>query len=234
MKTINAGEIKRRAKELGTDLCGIASVEQFTDAPAGFHPRDISKDCKSVIVVALRFPVSSLTSSAPAAYTFVRNKLMEKTDTITCQLALEVELSGGCAVPIPSSDPYDFWDESRRHGQGILSLKHAAVRAGLGKMGKNTLLINEQFGNMLWLGAVLLDKQLEADTPAEYQTCSPNCRICLDACPVNALDGISITQYKCRSVSGKATPGGGFVYACNLCRKLCPQRAGLTKGEVVC
>lgn len=227
MKNINAGEIKCRAKDLGTDLCGIASVERFADAPAGFHPADVIRGCKSVIVIALRFPASALSASSQAAYTFVRNKLMDKMDVITCQMAAELELLGSCAVPVPSSDPYDYWDDSRRHGQGIISLKHAAVRAGLGKMGKNTLLVNDQFGNMLWLGAILVDKELEADPLAVYQTCTPDCRLCLDFCPVNALDGTTIVQSKCRSISAKSTPGGGGVYACNLCRKLCPQHAGL-------
>jgi epoxyqueuosine reductase QueG len=52
---------------------------------------------------------------------------------------------------------------------------HTAVRAGLGQMGKNTLLINDQLGNMLWLGAVLVAKELEPDLIADYQACIPGC-----------------------------------------------------------
>jgi len=227
MKRMSAGEIKCRVRELGADLCGIASVERFADAPSGFHPTDIVKECKSVIVIAVRFPISTISALSQAAYTFVRNRLADKMDSITFQISSELETLGSCAVPIPSSDPYDYWDDSRRHGQGILSLKHAAVRAGLGQMGKNTLLMNDRFGNMLWLGAVLLDKELEADLIATYQACIPGCRICLDSCPANALDGITIEQRKCRGVSAKYTEGGGGVYACNLCRKICPRREGI-------
>jgi epoxyqueuosine reductase len=227
MKTINADEVKHRAAELGADLCGIASIDRFNDAPAGFHSADVIKGCKSVIVTAARFPVSSLSGSSQAAYTFVRNVLVAKMDGITFQLAAELEKLGSLAVPIPSSDPYDFWDDTRRHGQGIVSLKHAAVRAGLGRMGKNTLLVNNQYGNMIWLGAVLVNKDLAADTLAAYQPCSVECRICLDACPAQALDGASVVQRKCREISGKCTPGGGMVYECNLCRKLCPQHQGI-------
>lgn len=227
MKTISAEEVKLRVKELGADLCGIASVERFPDAPPGFHPTDVALSCKSVIVIAARFPSSTLSASSPAAYTFVRHRLADKIDSITFQIASELEQLGHCAVPIPSSDPYDYWDDSRRHGQGILSLKHAAVRAGLGHMGKNTLLVNDELGNMLWLGAVLFDKELESDLIASYQTCNPDCEICLDSCPANALDGTTIDQRKCRSVSAKYTEGGGGVYACNLCRKLCPQNKGI-------
>ncbi len=228
METISVNEIKKRAKSLGADLCGIASIDRFIDAPTGFHPDDVLKQCKSVIVLAVRFPNSTLAASSQAAYTFVRNRVTHKIDTITFQISSELEDLGGCAVPIPSTDPYDYWDESRRHGQGIISLKHAAVRAGLGQMGKNTLLVNDQLGNMLWLGAVLLDKELEPDQMAIYQTCMPDCRICLDACPANAMNGITVEQQKCRSISGKSSAGGGLVYACNLCRKLCPNREGIS------
>lgn len=227
MNQIAAAQIKLRATELGMDLCGIAPVERFADAPQGFHPADISKDCKSVIVLAARFPVSTLSSPSPAAYTFVRNKVMDKVDAATCQLAAELELLGGNAIPVPSSDPYEYWDEERHHGQGILSLKHAAVRAGLGQMGKNTLLMNDRLGNMLWLGAVLLDQELAPDELAEYQACIPGCRVCLKVCPAQALDGTTIVQKQCRAVSAKQTGGGGRVYACNLCRKLCPRHNGI-------
>ncbi len=227
LKTMTAGQIKDRVHELGADLCQIASVERFADAPAGFHPTDIVKDCQSVIVVAVQFPVSTLSTASPAAYTFVRNKLADKIDSITVQLAGELEKLGGCAVPVPSADPYDYWDDDRRHGQGILSLKHAAVRAGLGKIGKNTLLINKQFGNMLWLGAILSNQDVEPDALANYQTCLPNCKICLEACPAKALDGVTITQDKCRSTSAKYKAGGGSVYACNLCRRICPLHSGI-------
>lgn len=229
MKTISANEVKERARNLGADLCGIAAIERFADAPPGFHPADVISECRSVIVMAARFPTSTLSASSQAVYTFVRNKLMDKMDAITFQLSSELELLGASAVPIPSSDPYDFWDESRRHGQGIISLKHAAVRAGLGHMGKNTLLVNDTFGNMLWLGAVLVNKELEPDPIANYETCAPECAICLNACPASALDGISIEQRKCRSTSAKQTEGGGAVYTCNLCRKICPNHKGISK-----
>lgn len=222
METICTEDIKCRAQKLGADLCGIAPVERFFDAPSGFHPADIMKECKSVIVLALHFPTSTLSASSQAAYTFVRNRLVDKIDSIGFQLSTELENMGRCAVPIPSAEPYEYWDESRRHGQGILSLKHAAVRAGLGKMGKNTLLINDRFGNMLWLGAVLLDQALQPDELAAYRACIPECRICLDSCPAKALNGTTIVQSRCREISGKYTEGGGGIYACNLCRTICP------------
>ncbi len=231
MTTITTETIQLRAGELGADCCGIASLERFNDAPAGFHPTAVLKSCKSVIILAARFPVSTLLSPSPAAYTFVRHRLVDKLDSLSFQLALELELLGFQALPIPSSDPYDCWDDSRSHGQGILSLKHAAVRAGLGQLGKNTLLINHQWGNMLWLGGILTDAKLAPSPLADYQACLPECRLCLTACPAKALDGTTIIQSKCRGTSSKSTPGGGFVYSCNICRKICPQHQGLKQSK---
>ncbi|VBB05142.1 Hypothetical protein LUCI_0349 [Lucifera butyrica] len=232
MKQVNAAEIKRRIRELGADLCGIAPVERFADAPAGFHPNEVLIGCQSVIVFAARFPATTLSASSPAAYTFVRNRLVDKVDAISFQIAVELEDLSGKAIPVPSSGPYDYWDSDRRHGQGILSLKHAAVRAGLGQMGKNTLLINDRWGNLIWLSAVLTNAGLEPDPVASYQACAPDCRLCLDACPAGALDGKTIEQRKCRSICGKSTEGGGFVYACNVCRKVCPQYRGFSQPQL--
>jgi hypothetical protein len=72
----------------------------------------------------------------------VRNQLILALDAIALNLSYKVEELGYLAVPIPSSEPYDYWDSQRRHGRGILSLKHAAQLASLGSIGKNTLLIN--------------------------------------------------------------------------------------------
>ncbi len=228
MNTLTAEYIKQLAAKLGADLCGIAPVERFSQAPAGFHPTDVLPGCRSVICVASQFPHTTLTEGkSQAAYTFVRHRMVDKLDRITFLLSEEVEAAGHAAIPVASSDPYDFWDMERRHGQGILSLKHAAVLAGLGKMGKNTLLVNQQFGNLLWLGAVLIDAPLAADPVADYSTCPESCRVCLDACPAQALNGISIEQKKCRDRSNKVTEGGGGVLTCNLCRKTCPNMQGV-------
>ena len=231
MRIVTAKWVKQQAQQWGADLCGIAPVERFDDAPEGFHPRNILPGCRSVIVLAVRFPASGLASDSAAAYTFIRNRLVEKIDAATFQLAAALEAAGGYAVPVPSSEPYEYWDAERRHGQGILSLKHAAVRAGLGQMGKNTLLIHETLGNMMWLGAVVCERALEADEPASYQACLPDCRLCLDHCPTQALDGTTIVQKQCRGVASRYSEGGGGFYACHRCREICPRRFGMSRSE---
>jgi len=218
---ISSEEIKGMVKDLGAEVCGIANVKDFTNAPEGFHPLDIFSEAQSVIVFGKQFPQGVFEAKTNCPYTLVRNKLMETVDAIAIDLTFQLEDRGYKAVPVPSSEPYEFWDAQKRQGKGILSLKHAAQLAGLGSLGKNTLLINEEYGNRLWLGAVISDVVSESDSLTK-ELCLTNCRICLEACPQSALDGITVDQKKCREICGSFTEGGGFIYSCNICRKVCP------------
>ena len=228
---ISSRTIKKRAIQYGADICGVALVARFVDAPKGFHPCDIYPDCRSVVVFASHFPLSTLQAKTNAPYTLVRNKMVDKLDWISFHVSGELETEGVVSVPIPSAEPYEYWDAGRNHGRGILSLKHAGVLAGLGVFGKNTLLINEKFGNMIWLGAILVSIDLEPDPIASYEGCISGCTVCIDSCPQHALDGITIDQKLCRERSNSCTDGGGWVLSCNICRKVCPYHKGLLKKQ---
>ena len=228
---ISSRTIKKRAIQCGADICGVAPVARFVDAPKGFHPCDIYPDCRSVVVFASHFPLSTLQAKTNAPYTLVRNKMVDKLDWISFHVSGELETEGVVSVPIPSAEPYEYWDAGRNHGRGILSLKHAGVLAGLGVFGKNTLLINEKFGNMIWLGAILMSIDLEPDPIASYEGCISGCTVCIDSCPQHALDGITIDQKLCRERSNSCTDGGGWVLSCNICRKVCPYHKGLLKKQ---
>jgi len=228
---ISSRTIKKRAIQYGADICGVAPVARFVDAPKGFHPCDIYPDCRSVVVFASHFPLSTLQAKTNAPYTLVRNRMVDKLDWISFHVSGELETEGVVSVPIPSAEPYEYWDAGRNHGRGILSLKHAGVLAGLGVLGKNTLLINERFGNMIWLGAILVSIDLEPDPIASYEGCISGCTVCIDSCPQHALDGITIDQKLCRERSISYTDGGGWVLSCNICRKICPYHKGLLKKQ---
>jgi epoxyqueuosine reductase len=228
---ISSRIIKKIAVQYGADICGVAPVARFVDAPKGFHPSDIYPDCKSVVAFASHFPLSTLQAKTNAPYTLVRNKMVDKLDWISFRVSEELEMEGVVSVPIPSAEPYESWDAGRHHGRGILSLKHAGSLAGLGVLGKNTLLINERFGNMIWLGAVLVSVDLEPDPMASYEGCTSECTLCIDSCPQHALDGITIDQKLCRERSNSCTYGGGWVLSCNICRKVCLYHKGLLTAK---
>ncbi len=57
---INSKEVKEIMFSLGADLCGIAGLDRFEDAPKGYHPRDVLPQCRSVISFGCRFPTGTL------------------------------------------------------------------------------------------------------------------------------------------------------------------------------
>jgi epoxyqueuosine reductase QueG len=218
---MDSNYIKEIAYSLGADVCGIASIRRFDDAPKGFHPLDVYSETKSVIVFGKQFSKSLFEANTNVPYTFVKNKSVELLDNISIKLALTIDSEGYKAIPIPADEPYEYWDTENRHGRGILSLKHLAQEAGIGCIGKNTLLVNKTYGNRLYLGAVISNVELTEDDLID-NFCPENCNICIKACPQEALDGITINQKKCREKCAISTPGGGFIYSCNICRKVCP------------
>lgn len=219
---MNVNQIKEDVLGMGMDLCGIAPVERFSDAPNGFHPCDIYKECRSVVVYAKQVPKEVLKADTCIPYTFISAVIMQEVDRLGVVLALRYQKLGIGVIPIPSDDPYEYWEGDRMHGKAILSLRHAGYLAGLGYLGKNTLLINKTFGNMIQLGAVLLNIDLEGDPMVTSVFCPATCRLCLDACPVHALDGITVNQQLCRPLSNYRTEKGYILKKCSLCRKKCP------------
>ena len=133
---------------------------------------------------------------------------------------------GGICVPIPSDDPYEYWEEETMTGKGLLSMKHVAVACGIGQIGKSSLLLNPEYGNRLVLGAILTNVDFESD-PFSKNICIPRCTKCIDSCPVLAIQENSVTQKKCRqNTYGKTTRGFATV-DCNKCRSECPMRDGI-------
>jgi len=222
-------QIKEFIMNLGADACGVANIDRFSEAPAGFHPKDIFQDCKSVIVFGIALPRGLTKVDPRLIYGYFNNSSCSKVDEIAFRTAKEIErLYGGYAIPLPSDDPYEYWNSEKVEGRGLISMKHAAVLAGLGTLGKNTLLLNEEYGNLLTLGAVLTDLDLESDPLAE-SICIDECSLCIQNCPSQALNGYCANQAKCRPNTYGTNVRGFNVVNCNKCRTVCPMRFGTGK-----
>lgn len=68
-------------------------------------------------------------------------------------LCIELEKRGIVSVPIPTNE--SIWDGKTNRWRSIISQKHAAQAAGIGTIGRHSLLITKQFGSMVWLGAAM-------------------------------------------------------------------------------
>jgi epoxyqueuosine reductase len=219
--------IKSLAYDLGADLCGIAPVERFAHAPAGFQPRDLFPQARSVVVLATRFPEGPFHAVSAIPYTTTCNVILMGVTRLTITLCSAIEEQADVrAVPVPS-EPYEYWDAENWEGKGLLSLKHAGWLAGLGVITANSLLTNERYGNRICLGALLLDVDVKGDDVANYSYNCEHCRRCIDACPVHAINSGTVNQKLCRGNCGGKTARGDLLYVCNTCRRICPNGAGL-------
>jgi epoxyqueuosine reductase QueG len=154
---------------------------------------------------------------------------MQRMDAITYAVSTDLDRVGIKNVLIPTDDPYEYWDAEKQEGRAILSLRHAAMLAGLGRLGRNNLLINKDFGNMIQIGALLTDEKIEPDPLADYEACPSGCRICLKNCPQQALTGETVIQKACRPVSTFRTEKGYVIKKCFECRKKCPRTLGIKR-----
>ena len=142
--------VKQLLHDMGADLCGIASIDRFEEAPEGFHPCDVMPSCKSVIVFAKKMPVGTLACKTTIPYTITRNMLSHELDVISVRFCSVMEQKGMTVVPTGTLGPGRV-DPRTGRWRSAVSAKHCAVAAGLGSIGKNTLLATPEYGNMVWL-----------------------------------------------------------------------------------
>lgn len=92
-------------------------------------------------------------------------------------------------------------------------------------IGRHSLLITPEFGSMVWLGAVLTQIELEPDDMQE-SICN-NCNLCVEACPVNALEDREINQQSCwNHAFGDNEKTKNWEISCHKCRDICPYNLG--------
>ncbi len=119
------------------------------------------------------------------------------------------------------------------------SFKYAAIKAGIGWIGKSDLLVTEAYGPRVRLAAVLVDEEWPVSEAVTYSQCPKDCTICTDACPCHAISGkewaegvyrSELIDYKrCNQERSHYIKTHGRKDACGLCMVSCP--IGLRKEE---
>ena len=236
-------EIKIEALRLGFDACGISPADNSGEEErymkwiednwhADMHymarnidkridPRLLVKGAKSIISVALNYyPHTKQASHAPqfAYYAYgkdyhdvIRGKLKKLFEFIS---ARQPELIGryfSDSAPVLER----FW----------------AAQAGIGFVGKNSLLIIPGKGSFFFLGELIIDVELEYDRPIT-ENCG-SCTRCIDGCPTSAIEEpYKVNANKCISyqtienrgeISSYVAPRlKNYVFGCDICQKVCP------------
>jgi len=108
-----------------------------------------------------------------------------------------------------------------------INLKEEAIRAGLGKRGKSTLVLHPKYGPRLRFAAIRTDAPLEPTMDSilaeeESQLCN-GCSICIDACPVKALEPYRMPDTSlCLSNISVMAEEHGRLILCDKCLHMCP------------
>jgi len=181
-------KVKKFVIDADMDIVGIADVnnELFLEAPESHQPKNILEDANSVIVFGKSMPRSFFRLKNHRTNLIHRtyHSMFKLLDITAVRLANYIESLGFYSITIPSYNPLAM--ENLRPW-GVISLKHAGLAAGIGKIAKNGMLIHPIHGTLLRLSAVITTAKLIADPMMEDNVCS-ECNLCVDNCPNKAFD----------------------------------------------
>jgi epoxyqueuosine reductase len=246
-----------QAKTLGFDLCGIVRPEKFPELeqtaewlrrgyagemkylsdPRRCDPQAAMPGIRSVVVGLLNYstarplstdPALPISDAQPAGWISryawgddYHDVLLERLDSLV--ESLRERFKG----------PF----EARAYvDTGPVQERVLAKYAGLGWLGKNTLLLNQMLGSFFFLGVILTTLDLQP-TLAENELPPPDlcgsCRRCLDACPTQAfiepyvMDARKCISYLTIELRGSIPeefrePMGNHVFGCDICQDVCP------------
>jgi epoxyqueuosine reductase QueG len=177
------------ARDEAVPVFGIGPAAEMADAPAGFRPSDSISDVQSMICFGIPVPRDVFHTPAYGLETTWRsqNLLYRRLDTLALRLANLLEASGARAIPVYGCMPLGINEKGTVVGY-VNQIRMAEV-AGVGAIGRNGLLIHSRYGSRLMLGGLLTTAALPSIRyPDEVQPgCPAGCRICADACPVDAI-----------------------------------------------
>jgi epoxyqueuosine reductase len=241
--------IKEKSNQLGFILAGFTSCEP----PAHFNlfqewldsnhhatmdylasersrsrradPKLILPECKSILVLALPYELKAEVGMQNAEFKIAAYALGDDYhDVIPPRLQEIVQF---IEEQVGHSIPNRYYTDT-----GPILERELAQRAGLGWIGKNSMLINPQKGSTFLLAEILLGIELEPDDPFTTDHCG-TCTRCIDACPTQCiLPNRTVDARRCISYLTIENKGDipedlrpsmqNWIFGCDICQQVCP------------
>jgi epoxyqueuosine reductase len=236
--------IKRRAQELEFVACGIthpapSRYGDFLDewlakgyagtmrylhrqAARRKEPQRIAPEARSVVVVLDNYYSADQSAdiSAPRIAKYARGEDYHRVTGTRLGLLADFLKERGARLS------HTFVDA------GPVPERELAQRAGLGWIGKNTMLVRPDVGSFFFIASIFTDLPLHSDQPFELDRCG-TCTRCLDACPTDALvaprllDATRCISYLTIEQKGPipdelAGNFQGYAFGCDICNDVCP------------
>jgi epoxyqueuosine reductase len=239
-------QIKKKAQEVGFDICGIAKNRALTEREpvlkawlkAGmndkmgylsrepekrYNPDLIFPGTKSLIVTGISYYSENKQKGTDvpvlSRYTYGR----DYHDVIIPKLEKILDF---VRTKVPEAEGKTFCDTGFLHEKSWIS------EAGLGWQGRHSIMISKEIGSFFFIGILMLNIELDCDDTLKGEYCG-DCRLCIDSCPTGAInDNRTIDARKCISNRTIENRGpipeeiipkmGGRVYGCDLCQEVCP------------
>lgn len=242
---VRSSEIKRLAAEAGFDLCGIAPCRPMPRAAArfgawlarGYHsslgymerhadkrfdPRLLVEGARTAVVCAIAYK-NRVSEGYPRGAQCKVASYACAADYHTTLRRMLAALLDALRMRWPGLAGRAFVDTAP------LAEKQLAVEAGLGWIGRQSLLITPQFGSFVVLGELLLDDEADAwDAPLQGAGCG-SCRACVAQCPTGAIvadctvdTGRCISCHTIEREPASEIGLDGWIFGCDACQSVCP------------
>ena len=204
-------QIRQFGYELGADAIGFAAIEDYQSKKSP-DPRTILPGVKSLVVLGYRELDGAVESENTRVSFASRMGAMELSLKNNYLMTRYIEDHYQVkAASIPASYPVDMSPEVIGF-VGDVSLRHAAVAAGLGVFGRHNLVINPRFGTRIIFTAILTELPVDSDPSIQEELCD-QCNLCVEACPAQALNKEGETDMlRCLKVSQPYGIGGTLRY----------------------
>ncbi|MEO8199329.1 MAG: tRNA epoxyqueuosine(34) reductase QueG, partial [Gemmatimonadota bacterium] len=248
-----SASVKAKAAELGFLACGVTSPEPVPhgeeldrwlargyggtmrylhrQAARRKDPRKIVPEARSIIVVLDNYlPLLAPTDPAPRIAKYARGRDYHLELGRRLNQLEEFLREGGATLTRAYADA------------GPVPERELAQRAGLGWIGKNTMLIRPGTGSFFFIGSIFTDLLLEQDQPFETDRCG-SCTRCLEACPTAAivspriLDATRCISYHTIEYRGAFSEDiersvEGWAFGCDICNDVCPWNVSFAQASL--